>query len=166
MDITITLNHDEIKEAVLAHLTKHDVGVEGKEIDFNLVAGRGSAGGSAVIAIKGDLPVITAAAIDTKVLAPEAPQVKAPAKKGKDVTPVTVGETKQTKAPVENLFGNESAEVSAQAIADAAAAKAAEAASLPPEENLFGTPPVSEAEAPAEVEEEAVKEEELSLFNA
>jgi hypothetical protein len=56
MDITITMVQDEIMDAIKDFMIKHDVVTVGKEIDINLVAGRGPAGHSAVIAIKGNIP--------------------------------------------------------------------------------------------------------------
>ncbi len=56
MDITITMVQDEIMDAIKDFMIKHDVVTAGKEVDINLVAGRGPNGHSAVIAIKGNTP--------------------------------------------------------------------------------------------------------------
>lgn len=55
MDITITMVQDEIMDAIKDFMVKHDVVTAGKEVDINLVAGRGPNGHSAVIAIKNSL---------------------------------------------------------------------------------------------------------------
>ena len=56
MDITITMVQDEIMDAIKDFMVKHDVVTAGKEVEINLVAGRGPNGHSAVIAIKGNIP--------------------------------------------------------------------------------------------------------------
>ena len=55
MNITITLSQDEIHDALKDFMVKHDVVTANKEIDINLVAGRGPAGFSAVISISGTI---------------------------------------------------------------------------------------------------------------
>lgn len=52
MDITITLNQDEILGSICNFLRDKNVVTDDKNIEINLVAGRGSNGHSAVISIK------------------------------------------------------------------------------------------------------------------
>lgn len=52
MDITITLNQDEILASICNFLRDKNVVTDDKNIEINLVAGRGSNGHSAVISIK------------------------------------------------------------------------------------------------------------------
>jgi hypothetical protein len=52
MDITITMNEAEIVTAIKDFLNTQDVPTVGKEVEVNMVAGRGANGHSAVITIK------------------------------------------------------------------------------------------------------------------
>ena len=56
MDITITLNQDEILGSICNFLREKNVVTDDKNIEINLVAGRGANGHSAVISIKDGEP--------------------------------------------------------------------------------------------------------------
>jgi len=58
MDITVTMTEPEIKEAIRDYLFKHDVVSQNKEIEVNMVAGRGTNGHSAVISVKNAVTTI------------------------------------------------------------------------------------------------------------
>jgi len=59
MDITVTMTEPEIIEAIKDFLFKHDVVSQNKEIEVTMVAGRGTNGHSAVIAVKNAVTTIT-----------------------------------------------------------------------------------------------------------
>lgn len=65
MDITVTMTEPEIIEAIKDFLFKHDVVSQSKEIEVNMVAGRGSNGHSAVIAVKNAVSTVTTAGLDS-----------------------------------------------------------------------------------------------------
>ena len=52
MEITVTLNTDDIKDAITKYLENNDIIRKDNIIEVNMVAGRGSNGHSAVISIK------------------------------------------------------------------------------------------------------------------
>ena len=52
MEITVTLNTDDIKDAITRYLENNDIIRKDNIIEVNMVAGRGSNGHSAVISIK------------------------------------------------------------------------------------------------------------------
>ena len=58
MDITVTITEPEIKEAICDYLFKHEVISKNKEIEVNMVAGRGTNGHSAVISVKNAIPTL------------------------------------------------------------------------------------------------------------
>jgi len=89
MDITITMVQEEIFGAIKDFMVKHDVVTAGKEVEINLVAGRGPNGYSAVISTKGDVAsIIPTGPINRAAVTP---------------TPV-VEEQKVTAPPTPNLF--------------------------------------------------------------
>ena len=88
MDITITMVQEEIFGAIKDFMVKHDVITVGKEVEINLVAGRGPNGYSAVISTKGDVASII----------PTGPISRAA------VTPPPQVEEQVTAPPTPNLF--------------------------------------------------------------
>jgi len=57
MDITVTMSEDEIIHAIKNYMADQDVVTLNKEVEVNLVAGRGVNGHSAVISIKGNAAI-------------------------------------------------------------------------------------------------------------
>jgi hypothetical protein len=57
MDITVTMSEDEIIHAIKNYMADQDVVTLNKEVEVNLVAGRGVNGHSAVISIKGSAAI-------------------------------------------------------------------------------------------------------------
>ena len=132
MNITITLVQDEIIDAIKDYIAKHDVVMAGKNIDIDLVAGRGPAGHSAVINIKGNItagdPVIavrqpnTVANVEEEESVVEETEVEEPKKRGRkpgtkakiteEVDALFAQENELTEDPVEeeeteeSLFGS------------------------------------------------------------
>ena len=137
MDITVTMTEPEIKEAIRDFLRKHDVVSPNKEIDVNMVAGRGTNGHSAVISVKNAIPTLVECdEPDTPENANESlkenpalhkqmtPVVQTPAQEvaiNKDVPMPSA-----SKEPAEALFTAPGEEITAQASAEV--------------NNLFGDP--------------------------
>ena len=102
MDITITMNEDEIVTAIKDFLDTQDVPTAGKEVEVQMVAGRGTNGHSAVITVKKEEPA-----------APEQPVVKRtrkaaekPAETAPEVVAPVVTATTITVAPPAELFAD------------------------------------------------------------
>ncbi len=104
----ITINENEIKDAIQTYVAAQGIGVEGKSVEVHLVAGRGSNGHTANIEI---LP-----GSHTKIISEEAkavdPLLEAADKATLDDAPkdkpkeAPVGPELTQDADEENLFGN------------------------------------------------------------
>lgn len=104
MDITITMNEEEISAAIKSYLKSQDIiDTKGKTIEVNMVAGRGTNGHSAVISVKKDEEKVDA---DAVMATPTAPAEKAakPAAEKKKETPVVTPPIVANPAPVAELF--------------------------------------------------------------
>lgn len=68
MEITVTLNTDDIKDAITKYLENNDIIRKDNIIEVNMVAGRGSNGHSAVISIKreGDVSEVPPMIVEEK----------------------------------------------------------------------------------------------------
>jgi hypothetical protein len=116
MNVTITLVQDEIHAAIKDFIGKHNIITEDKDIKIDLVASRGAAGFSAVIAINGDLlaevesrltppaPEVPSTPVAREVTPPAAPATPAPDTKvidelfGEEAPPVAEKKTRTRKA--------------------------------------------------------------------
>lgn len=110
MDITVTMNEEEIAQAVKDYMTAQNVVTIDKDVEVNLVAGRGVNGHSAVITIKsGTLnPLDTVPSVmhpeQVETAGPAVPLVSPKKPSGKSVVAAA-------KAETANLFVDETPEV-------------------------------------------------------
>lgn len=108
MDITITLNEEEIVTAIKDYLNTQDVPTAGKEVEVNMVAGRGANGHSAIVSVKKEE--------EKKELVPEAPvkPIKAAPEKKKETpasapvpNPIPPVELFDDSQPVQEVVADE-----------------------------------------------------------
>ena len=154
MDITITMTEPEIKDAICGFLLQHDVISKNKEIEVNMVAGRGSNGHSAVISVKNAVPALVGQpqagiALEAQRNQVEHPATENPAKEDPALY-------KQQETPAQTIPVNKDvpmpgasstpAQTATQAPGEDVTAKATESVA-----NLFGDDPVqTEAQPPQE----------------
>ena len=116
MDITITLNQNEILASICNFLRAKNVVTDDKNIEINLVAGRGANGHSAVISIKdGEANGIDTTMASAKLVTTE-PDATVPAPAQRRTRTTTKTQPEPTASPAQSVIPDPPAELVTAAI--------------------------------------------------